>query len=82
MMFLPLKLLLLAAENVKEEADKELYDIGVIQKNLLLLELKFERNELSEEEYRSQYEEWLRRYECVKEMERREWDRLLDDGPV
>ncbi|WP_338779427.1 gas vesicle protein GvpG [Metabacillus sp. FJAT-52054] len=81
-LFLPLKLFLLAAEKVKEEADKELYDVGIIQKNLLMLELRHEKNEIHEDEYRQQYEEWIRRYECAKDMERRQWSKLLDDESV
>ncbi|KZZ83465.1 gas vesicle protein GvpG [Bacillus sp. SJS] len=81
-LFLPLKLFLLAAEKVKEEADKELYDVGIIQKNLLMLELRHEKNEIHEDKYRQQYEEWIRRYECAKDMERRQWSKLLDDESV
>ncbi|MBS2967415.1 gas vesicle protein GvpG [Metabacillus sp. KIGAM252] len=81
-LLLPLKLFLLAAEKVKEEADKQLYDVGIIQKNLLMLELRHEKNEIHEDEYRRQYEEWIRRYECAKDMERRQWSKLLDDESV
>ncbi|UZJ79590.1 gas vesicle protein GvpG [Fictibacillus sp. KU28468] len=69
----PLKLLLMTAEKVKEEADRELYDVGIIQKKLLMLEVSYENGELAKEEFDQQYLQWLCRYEDAREKERNAW---------
>lgn len=69
----PLKLLLMTAEKVKEEADRELYDVGAIQRKLLMLEVRHENGELALDEFEQQYAQWLCRYEEAREKERHAW---------
>ncbi|SFE92510.1 gas vesicle protein GvpG [Alteribacillus iranensis] len=65
----PLDTVLAVANKVKDEADKELYDIEHIQKKLAHLQMVYEMEEISEEEFESQEEDLLRRYRIAKERE-------------
>ncbi|MFC4076962.1 gas vesicle protein GvpG [Salinithrix halophila] len=71
----PLNLVISVGEKVKEEVDKEWYDLNHIQKELLSLQIRFEMNEIGEEVYKVKEEELIRRFERAKELEQQErWD--------
>ncbi|MDX8292130.1 gas vesicle protein GvpG [Metabacillus indicus] len=79
----PLRLLLMAAEKVKKEADRDLFDVGVIQRKLLSLEVLHEKGELSKEEFEQHYSKWLSRYEKARERERealKNWTECTSDS--
>lgn len=64
-----LKLLKKIAEQVKDEADKELYDLPTIEKKLIQLQMQEELGEIPEDEYREKEEQLLARYETAKQKE-------------
>jgi len=49
--FLPIKGLVWIAEKLEDTAEEDITDTGQIQKKLLELQMKFEMDEISEEEY-------------------------------
>ncbi len=65
----PINLIIKVGEKVKEEADKELYDLETIQKKLVQLQMMYELNEISEDAYKSKEQELLLRYEHAKHLE-------------
>ncbi|UXV42774.1 gas vesicle protein GvpG [Staphylococcus simulans] len=64
-----LKLLKKIAEQVKDEADKELYDLPTIEKKLIQLQMQEELGEIPEDEYKEKEEQLLTRYETAKQKE-------------
>ncbi|SFF67080.1 Gas vesicle protein G [Halobacillus alkaliphilus] len=72
----PIDLIVKVGEHVKEEVDKELYDLEHIQKKLVNLQMMYELDEISEEVYESQEEELLERYEIAKKMELEQWEEM------
>ena len=64
-----LKLLKKIAEQVKDEADKELYDLPTIEKKLIQLQMQEELGEIPEDEYKEKEEQFLARYETAKQKE-------------
>ncbi|RIN56463.1 gas vesicle protein GvpG [Staphylococcus simulans] len=64
-----LKLLKKIAEQVKDEADKELYDLPTIEKKLIQLQMQEELGEILEDEYKEKEEQLLARYETAKQKE-------------
>lgn len=64
-----LKLLKKIAEQVKDEADKELYDLPTIEKKLFQLQMQEELGEIPEDEYKEKEEQLLARYETAKQKE-------------
>lgn len=64
-----LKLLKKIAEQVKDEADKELYDLPTIEKKLIQLQMQEELGEIPEDEYKEKEEQLLARYEKAKQKE-------------
>lgn len=76
MLFMPIKAVIKIAEKVKEEADKELYDLPTIQQKLIQLQMMYELEEVSEEVYKEQEEELLARYEVAKQREMEQWENL------
>ncbi|MDY5059882.1 gas vesicle protein GvpG [Staphylococcus simulans] len=64
-----LKLLKKIAEQVKDETDKELYDLPTIEKKLIQLQMQEELGEIPEDEYREKEEQLLARYETAKQKE-------------
>lgn len=66
---LPFHAIIKLGEKIQEEADRELYDLGLIQKQLLQLELLYELEEISSEAYELKEADLLRRYEIAKERE-------------
>ncbi|WP_371933425.1 gas vesicle protein GvpG [Halobacillus litoralis] len=61
---------------MKEEVDKEMYDLEHIQKKLIQLQMMYELEEISEEHYEEQEEELLIRYEVAKKMEMEQWENM------
>ncbi|WP_082231976.1 gas vesicle protein GvpG [Halobacillus massiliensis] len=72
----PFSLIKKVGEHVKEEVDKEFYDIEHIQQKLIHLQMMYELEEVSEEVYKEQEEELLQRYETAKRLEMEEWQEL------
>lgn len=76
----PINLIKKVGEHVKEEVDKEMYDLEHIQKKLIQLQMMYELEEISEEFYEQQEEELLVRYEVAKKLEMEQWERLTKRG--
>ncbi len=79
----PFSLVIKVGQKVKEEADKELYDLSHIQQKLIQLQMMYELEEIPEEVYKKQEEELLIRYEIAKQRELEQWEELTkekDDG--
>ncbi|GGC81969.1 hypothetical protein GCM10007216_10620 [Thalassobacillus devorans] len=72
----PLNLVVKVGEKVKEEVDKELYDLETIQKKLVHLQMMYELEEISEDVFKAQEEELLVRYEVAKKKEMEQWNEL------
>ncbi|MDE5413661.1 gas vesicle protein GvpG [Alkalihalobacterium chitinilyticum] len=66
---LPLKAVIKVGEKIKEEADRELYDLEFIQQQLVQLQMLLEMGEITEQEYAVKEEELLLRYEIAMERE-------------
>ncbi|UTR09782.1 MULTISPECIES: gas vesicle protein GvpG [Evansella] len=71
----PIDTVRFVGEKVYEEAEKELYDLEAIQRKLVNLQLQYEMNEISEEEFQAKEDELVERYEIAKQ---RELDSLTD----
>lgn len=67
-MFLPLKGLIFLAEKINEVIDKETSDEGAIKERLMALQLKFEMDEIDEEEYDEREDELLKLLEKIREQ--------------
>ena len=63
----PLKGLVWLAEKVDEVAQRELSDEGSLKNKLMELQLRFELDEISEEEYTQQETELLDRLNAIQE---------------
>ncbi|MGP4077673.1 gas vesicle protein GvpG [Halobacillus sp. K22] len=72
----PINLIVKVGEHVKEEVDKEMYDLDHIQKKLVNLQMMYELDEISEDVYEAQEEELLERYEIAKRMELEQWEEM------
>ncbi|WP_043930216.1 gas vesicle protein GvpG [Bacillus sp. EB01] len=70
----PINLVVKIAEKVKEEADKELYDLPTIQQKLIQLQMMYELGEIPEEAYKAKEEELILRYEVAKQLEMKQWE--------
>ena len=70
----PLNLVVKIGEQVKEEVDKEFYDLDQIQKKLIHLQMMYELEEVSEEVYKAKESELLERYEMAKKREMEQWE--------
>ena len=68
-LFSPLKGLIWLADKVDEVAQKELYDKDTLKAKLMELQLRFELDEISEEEYTRQEGELLERLNIDVEEE-------------
>ena len=66
---LPFKGFLGIFRNIHELADRELNDEAYIQEKLLELQLLYEMDEISEEEYTEQAAEWEARLNAVRQAE-------------
>jgi hypothetical protein len=72
----PMNLVIKVGEKVKEEADKELYDLSTIQQKLIQLQMMYERGEIPEKAFKEKEEELLTRYEIAKRREMEQWEEL------
>jgi len=61
----PLTLLVWLGEKVNDVIEKELSDEGLIKEKLMQLQLRFEMDEISDEEYNKQEKELLTRLEAI-----------------
>ncbi|AKG03851.1 gas vesicle protein GvpG [Salimicrobium jeotgali] len=74
----PLNLVVKVGEKVKEEVDKELYDLETIQQKLVQLQMMYELGEVDEKVFEEQEAVLLARYEQAKRMELEEIDEMMD----
>ena len=65
-LFAPLKGLIFLGEKISEIVDQELSDEGVIKERLMELQLKFEMDEIDEDEYDRQEEELMNLLEQIR----------------
>jgi len=63
----PLKGVIFIAEKINEVIDKEMSDEGAIKERLMALQLKFEMDEINEEEYDEKEDELLQLLENIRE---------------
>ena len=66
---------------IHETADRELNDEGYIQEKLLELQLLYEMDEISEEEYNLQAPEWEARLNAVRQAEGEEGSEEDESAP-
>lgn len=62
----PVKLVVWLGKKINEAAEKEISDEGRIKEKLMYLQLRFEMDEIGEEEYNKQEEELLARLEEIR----------------
>ncbi len=62
----PLKGLIWIGEKINEVSEKEFSDEGLIKEKLMELQLKFELDEISEEEYKKHEDELLARLDAIR----------------
>ncbi|MYL30947.1 MULTISPECIES: gas vesicle protein GvpG [Halobacillus] len=72
----PITLIKKVGEHVKEEVDKEWYDLEHIQKKIIQLQMMYELEEISEEAFEQQEEELMLRYEMAKKREMEQWEEM------
>jgi len=73
---LPIRSIIKLGEKIQEEIDQELYNLPLLQQQLVELHMMYELGEIDDETYDEQEEELLRRYKIAKEREHNE--RLID----
>jgi hypothetical protein len=66
-LFAPLKGIIFLAEKINEVIEKEMSDEGSIKERLMALQLKFEMDEIDEEEYDKREDELLKQLEIIRE---------------
>lgn len=74
----PINLVIKIGEKVKEEADKELYDLPTIQKKLIQLQMMYELGDISEQSYKEKEDELLHRYEVAKQLELKQLEQMIN----
>lgn len=62
----PVKLVIWLGRKIDDIAEKEFSDEGLIKEKLMQLQLRFEMDEISEEEYSRQEKELLERLEAIR----------------
>jgi hypothetical protein len=62
----PLKGVIWIGEKINEMSEKEFSDEGRIKEKLMELQLRFELDEISEEEYKKQEKELLARLDAIR----------------
>jgi len=65
----PLNGIIWLGKKINEVADKEFSDEGLIKEKLMQLQLRFEMDEISEEEYNRQEKELLERLEAIRKAQ-------------
>lgn len=72
----PINLVIKIAEKVKEEADKEFYDLPTIQQKLIQLQMMYELGDIPEKAFKQHEEELIIRYETAKRLEMEQWEEM------
>ncbi len=72
----PINMVIKVGEKIKEEADKELYDLPTIQQKLIQLQMMYELGEIPEEAFQEKEDELLSRYEIAKQREMEQWEEM------
>lgn len=67
-MFAPLKGIIFIAKKIDEVIEKETSDEGSIKERLMALQMKFEMDEITEEEYDKREDELLKILENIREQ--------------
>ena len=65
-LFAPLKGMIFLAEKINEVIEKETSDEGAVKERLMALQLKFEMDEIDEEEYDKREDELLKTLERIR----------------
>nr|WP_319999425.1 gas vesicle protein GvpG [uncultured Draconibacterium sp.] len=65
-LFAPLKGIVFIAEKINEVLEKEVSDEGAVKERLMALQLKFEMDEIDEEEYDKMEDELLKTLERIR----------------
>ncbi|RLL42687.1 gas vesicle protein GvpG [Oceanobacillus piezotolerans] len=65
----PIDIVVNIGKKVKEEVDKEFYDLEHIQRKLIHLQMMYELEEIDEDTYKASEIELLSRYEIAKRRE-------------
>ena len=68
----PLKGVIWLGKKINEVAEKEFSDEGLIKEKLMELQLRFELDEISEEEYNKQEKELLERLDAIRKAKEEE----------
>lgn len=68
----PLKLVIWLGKKIDEITEKEFSDEGLIKEKLMQLQLRFEMDEISEDEYNKQEKELLERLEAIRKAKEEE----------
>ncbi len=68
----PLKAVVWLGKKINDVGEKELYDEGGIKEELMALQLRFELDEISEQEYDGREKELLARLDAVAESKEKE----------
>jgi uncharacterized membrane protein len=63
----PIKGIIFLAEKINEVVEKETSDEGAVKERLMQLQLKFEMDEITEEEYDQREDELLKLLENIRE---------------
>ena len=71
-LLLPLKGVIWIGKKIYEVAEKEFSDEGLIKEKVMELQLKFEMDEISEEEYNKQEKELLARLDAIRKAKEEE----------
>ncbi|CAK8585736.1 gas vesicle protein GvpG [Priestia megaterium] len=72
----PVTLIVKVGKKIKEEAEKELYDVSFIQQKIVHLQMMYELGEIPEDAYMEKEKELLLRYEAAKEYELKRWESM------
>ncbi|MBU4312767.1 MAG: gas vesicle protein GvpG, partial [Candidatus Omnitrophica bacterium] len=59
-------------KKINEVAEKEFSDEGLIKENLMQAQLRFEMDEISEEDYNKQEDELLARLDAIRKAKEKE----------
>ncbi len=65
-LFAPLNGLIFIAEKINDVVEKETSDEGTVKERLMALQLRFELDEIDEEEYDKQEDELLKKLERIR----------------
>jgi len=68
----PLKGVMWLGKKINEVAEKEFSDEGLIKEKLMELQMRFELDEINDEEYKKQEEELLARLDAIRKAKEEE----------